>query len=191
MKPDPQVKICGIKTVDALDCAVDSGADFLGFVFFPSSPRHVLVDQARVLCSRVPNDIHRVGLFVDPSDELLGDVLGAVALDMIQLHGQEKPERVSDIKAFSRLPVMKAFSVSEAQDVVRARTYGDVLDWYVFDAKAPAGCDVPGGTGQRFDWGLLCGEVFDKPWMLAGGLDAGNVGQALSVLSPAAVDVSS
>ena len=186
-----QVKICGIKTEVALDAALEGGADFIGFVFFPASPRNVDLETAQKLCAVIPSEVKRVGLFVDPSDEELQKVLECVQLDMLQLHGKETPERVREIKKSTGLPVMKAFSVSTAADVVRAYTYTDAADWYVFDAKAPEGFDVPGGTGETFDWALLAEEDFDKPWMLSGGLTAENVENALMILSPDAVDVSS
>ena len=186
-----QVKICGIKTIDALEAAVEGGARFIGFVFFEASPRNIEVDIARELVSMIPAGVSSVGLFVDPSDEELEHVLKHVQLDMIQLHGTETPKRVREIKKRFKLPIMKAFSVSTAQDVVRVYAYEDVADWYVFDAKAQEGSRVPGGTGQSFDWALLAEEDFDKPWMLSGGLTLENVEQALMILSPTAVDVSS
>lgn len=186
-----KTKICGIKTPEALNVAVNSGVRFVGFVFFPPSPRHVTVDTAKELALMLPTEVRSVGLFVDPTDEQLADVLNHVQLDMIQLHGGESPERISEIKGMYAMPVLKAFSVSTAEDIVRARTYAEVLDWYVFDAKPPANAEVPGGTGQSFDWTILQGKIFDKPWMLSGGLTADNVAEALSILSPTAVDVSS
>jgi len=186
-----QVKICGIRTIEALEAALEGGAAFIGFVFFEDSSRNVEIDIARELCQMVPAGVQRVGLFVDPSDEEMENVLKHVQLDMLQLHGKETPKRVREIKKRFKLPIMKAFSVSTAQDVVRAYAYEDVADWYVFDAKAPEGSRVPGGTGQSFDWALLAEEEFDKPWMLSGGLTLENVEQALMILSPAAVDVSS
>ncbi len=186
-----QVKICGIKTLDALEAALEGGAAFIGFVFFEESPRNIDIDIAHELCSMIPEGVRSVGLFVDPSDGELESVLKSVTLDMFQLHGNETPKRVREIKKRFSLPVMKAFSVSTAADIVRAYAYEDVADWYVFDAKAPEGSRVPGGTGQSFDWALLAEEEFDKPWMLSGGLTPENVENALMILSPTAVDVSS
>lgn len=186
-----QVKICGIKTIEALEAAVQGGAQFVGFVFFEPSPRNIAIDIAGELCQIVPKSVRRVGLFVNPSDEELGIVLKNVSLDMLQLHGTETPKRVREIKKRFGLPVMKAFSVSSFEDIVRAYAYEDAADWFVFDAKAPEGSRVPGGTGQSFDWALLAEERFEKPWMLSGGLTLENVEQALMFLSPTAVDVSS
>ena len=186
-----QVKICGIKTIEALEAAISGGAAFIGFVFFKSSPRNIDIGIAKELCSIVPEGVRSVGLFVNPSDEELEIVLKDVRLDMLQLHGNEPPKRVREIKKRFGLPVIKAFSVSTAADVVGAYAYEDVADWFVFDAKAPEGSRVPGGTGQSFDWALLAEEEFEKPWMLSGGLSLENVENALMVLSPTAVDVSS
>ena len=184
-------KICGIKTPEALDAAVRGGTRFVGFVFFPPSPRHVAIDTAKELALMLPTGVRSVGLFVDPTDAQLDAVTGRVQLDMIQLHGAETPQRVSDIKDKYVLPVMKAIPVSNAKDIMFARDYEDHVDWLLFDAKPPVDSDVPGGRGKSFDWLLLKGLEFSKPWMLSGGLNAENVEQALLVLSPDAVDVSS
>ncbi len=184
-------KICGIKTPEALQAAVQNGARFIGFVFFPPSSRHVAIDTAKALALMLPTGVRSVGLFVDPADAQLDAVTGRVQLDMIQLHGAETPQRVAEIKDKYALPIMKAFPVSNAEDIAAARDYEDHVDWLLFDAKPPADSDVPGGTGRSFDWALLKGLDFSKPWMLSGGLSAENVGDALSVLSPDAVDVSS
>ncbi|MCB1783032.1 MAG: phosphoribosylanthranilate isomerase [Alphaproteobacteria bacterium] len=185
-----QVKICGIKEAQALEAAVSGGARFVGFVFYPRSPRFIEKDSARELALRIPAGVRSVGLFVDPDDALLEDVLGVVGVDMVQLHGAETPERVAVIKERFGLQVMKALPVSSADDIQIAAQYEGVADWLLFDAKAPEGA-VPGGTGTSFDWGLLQGKSFGLPWMLSGGLTAENVGEALAALSPSAVDVSS
>jgi phosphoribosylanthranilate isomerase len=169
-----QAKICGIKTPEALNAAIEGGARMVGFVFFPPSPRHVSIDTAKELALMLPTGMRCVALFVDPTDEQ---------------HGDETPKRVSEIKTKYAMPIIKAFPVREAADIDRCADYADA-DWFLFDAK-PVDADLPGGTGQRFDWGLLDGKGFDKPWMLSGGLTPDNVGDALSVLSPRAVDVSS
>ena len=184
-------KICGIKTPEALQVAVQNGARFVGFVFFPPSPRHVAIDTAKALALTLPTGVRSVGLFVDPTDAQLDAVTGRVQLDMIQLHGAETPQRVAEIKGKYALPIIKAIPVNDAEDITAARDYEDHVDWLLFDAKPPAGSDVPGGTGQSFDWALLKGLEFSKPWMLSGGLSADNVSDALSVLFPDAVDVSS
>ncbi len=184
-------KICGIKTPEMLSCAVEAGARFIGFVFFPPSPRHVSIDTAKELALMLPTGVRGVGLFVDPSDAELEGVLGKVQLDMIQLHGQESPERVAEIKAKFAMPIIKAFPVSEAGDLDSVASYEPYIDWILFDAKPPKDATVPGGTGKSFDWSILEGKSFSKPWMLSGGLTCENVAQALSVLSLDAVDVSS
>lgn len=185
-----QTKICGIKTLEALNAAVKGGARFVGFVFFPKSPRHVSIDTAKELSLMLPTGVRSVALFVDPTDEQLEAVLGHVQIDMIQLHGSESPQRVSEIKAKYAMPIIKAFAVRDQSDIVNCAHYVDA-DWYLFDAKPPKGAEVPGGTGTSFDWDILLGKTFDKPWMLSGGLTQDNVAEALSVLSPKAVDVSS
>ena len=179
-----QVKICGIKTPDTLDAAVLAGARFIGFVFYPPSPRYVDKDIAKELAMSLPTGVRSVGLFVDPSDEELDNVLGYVSLDMIQLHGNETVRRVSEIKEKYAVPIIKAFPVTCAADIEKSKAYEDVVDWFLFDNKT-------GGSGMSFDWNLLKGKEFSKPWMLSGGLDADNVGEALKILSPNAVDVSS
>lgn len=184
-----QAKICGIKTPEALNAAVQGGVRFVGFVFYPRSPRHVEIDIAKELSMMLPTGVRSVALFVDPSDAELEAVLGKVQIDMIQLHGCETAYRVSEIKARFNLPVIKAFPVRVAEDIDCALGYEDA-DWYLFDAK-PVDADLPGGTGQVFDWSLLQGREFDKPWMLSGGLDVDNVAAALAIVQPDAVDVSS
>ncbi len=184
-----QTKICGITTPEALNAAVLGGARFIGFVFYPPSPRHVAIDTAKELSLMIPTGVRSVALFVDPTDAQLEAVLGYVQIDMIQLHGGESPARVSEIKAKYSMPIIKAFPVRTADDIDMAADYEDA-DWLLFDAK-PVNADLPGGTGQSFDWGLLQGKFFSKPWMLSGGLTVKNVGDALSALSPKAVDVSS
>lgn len=183
-------KICGIKTPEALEAACSSGARYIGFVFFPPSPRHVEPDIAKELVHAIPTGVRSVGLFVDPSDAELERVLSRVQLDMIQLHGDEKPERLEEIKKRYNMPIIKAFPVREDDDLRDVETYRGVADMYLFDAK-PVDADLPGGTGQSFDWDLLRDCTFTKPWMLSGGLSSENVGDALAILSPAAVDVSS
>ncbi len=183
-------KICGIKTPQALNAATSNGARFIGFVFYPPSPRHIDVNIAQDLAYQLPTGVRGVGLFVDPTDEQLETVLSRVQLDMIQLHGNEIPERVAQIKEKHVMPIIKAFPVRTAEDIDRAEDFSEVADWFLFDAKPP-NADLPGGTGHSFDWGLLKGKSFSKPWMLSGGLTIENVGDALKDLSPNAVDVSS
>ncbi len=179
-----QTKICGIKTPETIRVACEAGARYLGFVFYPPSPRYIEPDIAKELVYAVPTGVRSVGLFVDPSDAQLEHVLGRVQLDMIQLHGAETVQRCGEIKARYNMPIIKAFGVGNAQDLEVAEDYRDVADIYLFD-------NVKGGSGECFDWALLEGRRFSKSWMLSGGLTADNVTDALSILSPGAVDVSS
>lgn len=178
------VKICGLKTPDTLTAALEGGADFVGLVFHEPSPRHVDIEVAAYLASYIPESVKIVGLFVDPSDRILTEILGNVRIDMVQLHGNENPERIADIKRKFGRPVIKAFSIASPEDIAGIAAYEDVADWLMLDSRG-------GGTGKSFDWKLLDGAVFTKPWMLAGGLTPGIVGGAIKRLKPAAVDVSS
>jgi phosphoribosylanthranilate isomerase len=183
------VKICGIKTMEALNAACGAGAQFIGFVFYPTSSRFIEPDQAWELVRQVPVGVQSVGLFVNPTDRDLETILGRVPLDMVQLHGDETPQRVDEVRLKTELPVIKALPILGARDVMKATEYEDVADWLLFDAKAPAG--QYGGTGKSFDWSLLAEQKFKKPWMLSGGLNVDNVKDALKILEPTAVDVSS
>ncbi|SMO67036.1 phosphoribosylanthranilate isomerase [Paracoccus laeviglucosivorans] len=185
------VKICGLTQPDAVDAAVKAGARYLGFVFFPKSPRHVSATQAAALAAEVPLGIARVGLFVNPDDALLESTLATVPLDVIQLHGSEDPARVAEVKSLTGLPVMKAVGVAEPQDLDALWDYGLVADMLLIDAKPPKGADLPGGNGLAFDWRLLAGRQILKPWLLAGGLTPDNVSQALRLTRAQGVDVSS
>lgn len=185
------IKICGIKNPEILSVAASAGARFAGFVFVPQSPRYIHPEQARLLSRQLPTGLRSVGLFVDPSDEDLGHILGAVSLDFIQLHGNESPARVQAIKSRFNIPVIKAFAISATGDLDQVAAYIPVIDWILFDAKAPASSNIAGGNGVAFDWAILKDKNFAKPWMLSGGLTPENVADALSILSPDAVDVSS
>lgn len=185
------VKICGLSQPEAVDAAIAAGARYVGFVFFPKSPRNVTIEQAAALAAQVPLGIARVGLFVDPDDALLQSVLATVPLDLIQLHGDETPARVSQVKALTGLPVMKAVGVAGPQDLDALWDYGLVADMLLIDAKAPKDAALPGGNGLAFDWRLLAGRQILKPWLLAGGLTPENVAQALRLTGAQGVDVSS
>lgn len=184
------VKICGLSTPETLAAAASGGARFVGFVFYPPSPRNVSFDVAYELARAVPTGVRSIGLFVDPDDEMLERIVTGIQLDMIQLHGDETPERVTEIKERFSMPVIKAIRVANKYDLEDVDAYEAVADWLLFDAK-PAGADLPGGTGESFDWNILKGRRFKKPWMLSGGLDVDSVAEALSILSPNAVDISS
>ena len=185
------VKICGLTTPEGVAAAVGAGARYLGFVFFAKSPRHVTPEQAAALAAEVPLGIAKVGLFVNPDDALLGEVLAQVPLDMIQLHGAESPARVTEVRALTGLPVIKAVGVAEPADLDALWDYGLVADMLLIDAKPPKGADLPGGNGLAFDWRLLAGRQILKPWLLAGGLTPENVAQALRLTRAPGVDVSS
>lgn len=184
-------KICGVSEPAALNAAVDGGAAFVGFVFFPPSPRCVSPPQAADLARLLPTAVRSVGLFVDPSDDLLADVTSQVPFDLLQLHGKETPRRLAEIRARFRLPVMKAFKIGAPADLDSVAAYYDVADRLLFDAKPPADSPLPGGNGVAFDWTLLAGRTWPKPWMLSGGLNVGNVREGVAVTGAPAVDVSS
>lgn len=185
------VKICGINDPEALSAAVEAGARFTGFVFFPPSPRHVLPELAAQLAAKVPLGVAKVGLFVDPTDQALDAVLTQVPLDMIQLHGHESPARVAEVKARTGLPVIKAVGVADPEDLAALWDYGLVADMLLIDAKPPRDAALPGGNGLAFDWRLLAGRQILKPWLLAGGLTPDNVAQAIRLTRARGVDVSS
>lgn len=185
-----KIKICGITEPKALDAAVKAGAHYIGFVFYPPSPRYIHPQQAAHLIRLLPSTVKAVGLFVDPTDEELTFAMGAAPIDVIQLHGHESAARVQEIKNTTHMPLIKAFPVREKADIDIAHDYEDSADWLLFDAK-PVNADLPGGTGQSFDWSLLEGTTFNQPWMLSGGLGIENVTSAIQQLTPSAVDVSS
>jgi phosphoribosylanthranilate isomerase len=188
--PTPAVKICGIHTPAALDAAIRARADHAGLVFFARSPRFVDAVQAAALGARGQGRIGKVGLFVDAEDALLGDAVGAAGLSAIQLHGAETPERAAAIRARFGLPVWKAISVTNAQDVSRASAYVGAADLVLFDAKTPAGT-LPGGMGLSFDWSLVAHWKGPLAWGLAGGLNPGNVADAIRLTGTPLVDTSS
>lgn len=188
-----EAKICGINSEPAMRAAVAGGAAFVGLVFYPPSPRAVTADRAAALCAPVPEGVTRVGLFVDIDDAMLDAVAAAVPLDLLQLHGSETPARVREIRKAFGIPVMKAIKVAGAVDVAAAMDYVGVADRLLFDAKAPPemASALPGGNALAFDWELIAGRAWPLPWMLSGGLDAGNVAEAVRISGAPAVDVSS
>lgn len=186
-------KICGVSTAEAVAAAVDNGAGMVGFVFYPPSPRNIAPAKAGALMAVMPSGVDRVGLFVDADDTAIGAVLAAAPLDLLQLHGQESPERVRDIRKTFQRPVIKAIPVATAADLDLASAYDGVADWLLFDAK-PAKDDtsaLPGGNGRSFDWRLLAGRRYKRPWLLSGGLNADNLAAAVKQSGAPAVDVSS
>ena len=185
------VKICGLSDEAAVAAAVEGGAAMVGFVFFPPSPRFVTVEHAAELTKGVPSGVIRVGLVVDADDDLLADIAANACIDMLQLHGSETPERTGDIRERFGLPVMKVLPVQDAEDLAAAGKFVDAAERLMFDAKPPVGADRPGGNARAFDWSLLSEMDCTLPWMLAGGLTAENVSEAVKISGAAAVDVSS
>lgn len=186
------VKICGLSTPATVDAAVQAGARYVGFVFYPPSPRAVSVELAGQLARRLPTGVRSVGLFVEPSDDELDDTLSKVPLDLIQLHGGELPARVAEVKRSVSIPVMKAIRVATSEDVAEAEAYQAAADRLLFDAKPPKTvASLPGGNGLAFDWSLLAGRRWSVPWMLSGGLTVDTVAAAVARTGAPAVDVSS
>jgi phosphoribosylanthranilate isomerase len=185
------VKICGLKSPEMLDVALDCGADMVGFVFFAPSPRNVELAAAHALGARVRGRALKVALSVDAGDEELEQMVEALEPDLLQLHGREPLKRVSAIRRRFRLPVMKAVAIAERADLLRVRSYEKEADRLIFDARAPREASRPGGLGRSFDWQLLRNLDCAVPFMLSGGLDAGNVGEALRITRAPGVDVSS
>jgi phosphoribosylanthranilate isomerase len=185
------VKICGLKTIEALDAALDAGADMVGFVFFSPSPRNIGREAAKMLGERVKGRAKKVALSVDATDAELTAVIEALRPDMLQLHGKEAPERVASVRSRFRLPVVKALPIETRADLSPIYAYAKVADWLLFDARAPREATRPGGLGQPFDWNVLERINPGVPFMLSGGLDAANVSEALRITRANAVDVSS
>ena len=185
------IKICGLKTPQALDVALDSGADLVGFVFFAPSPRHLGLEAARMLGQRVQGRAGKVALTVDANDDTLLDVIAALKPNMLQLHGSETPDRVVAVRTRFGLPVMKALPIAERKDLSPIREYAQFVDRLIFDARAPREATRPGGLGKPFDWTLLKDIRAGVPFMLSGGLDATNVSDALRLTRAPGVDVSS
>lgn len=185
------VKICGLTTPEALDVTVESGADMAGFVFFAPSPRNLDLEDARMLGARAAGRITKVALSVDADDALMEASIAALRPDLLQLHGNESPERAAALKARFGLPVMKAIPVETRADLAAVARYAGVVDRLIFDARAPREATRPGGLGKAFDWHLLAGLDTALPYMLSGGLDPENVAAALAITGAPGVDVSS
>lgn len=186
-----EVKICGLTTAAAVDAAVSAGARYVGFVFFPASPRSLDLGSAAVLARRVPPSVLRVGLTVDADDELLAAIVATVPLDRLQLHGHEAPARVAAIRRRFGLPVIKAIGLAAAEDLDGAAAYEEVADQLLFDARPAADATRPGGNARSFPWGIVAGYRGRLPWILAGGLNAGNLDAAVRTSGARTVDVSS
>lgn len=181
------IKICGVKTAEAIDAAARAGATHVGFNFFPKSPRVIAPDDAGKLAERAPG-LRTVALTVDADDETMHAISLGLHPQMWQLHGDETPERVNAIRQTFRVPVMKAIAIESKADIARAHAFEHAADWLLFDAK-PA--ELPGGNGLVFDWNLIAGETWNKPWMLSGGLTPDNVVEAIRTTRTRAVDVAS
>jgi len=189
---DPvRVKYCGLSRPEDVSAAAGAGAAYVGFVFFPPSPRHLELERAAALALSVPAGIVKVALTVDADDAALDALLSRVPVDMLQLHGSESPERVREVRARTGLPVMKAVGVSGAEDLTALDTYARVADQILVDAKPPKDGTLPGGNGLAFDWRLIAGRRWPVPWMLAGGLTPANLGEAVALTGARQVDVSS
>ncbi|WP_299656161.1 phosphoribosylanthranilate isomerase [uncultured Tateyamaria sp.] len=188
---DVFVKICGLRRPEHVTAAVRAGATYVGFVFFPKSPRNISVADARALAVEVPPGVAKVALVVNADNAFLDELIANVPLDMVQLHGSETPERVAEIKARYGLPVMKAVGVGSAADLPDLDAYMRVADQILVDAKPPKNADLPGGNGLAFDWRLIAGRRWPVPWMLAGGLNADNVAEAVALTGAPQVDISS
>lgn len=188
-----EAKICGLKTAEAIETAIDYGAAMIGLNFFAKSPRAVTPDIAGALSRPVAGRVTRVGLIVDATDDEIAAILKDCPLDMLQLHGKESVARVAEIRAKFALPVMKVLSIATTADIAGAAIYEDVADRLLFDAKPPKTMvnALPGGNAVSFDWSLLAGQSFGKPWMLAGGLTAQNLAEAVRTSGARAVDTAS
>jgi phosphoribosylanthranilate isomerase len=185
-------KICGLSSEAAVDAAIAGGAVYVGFVFYPPSPRAVSPARAGELCAAVPASVRRVALFVDADDAVIAAVLEAAPIDILQFHGAETPERIAEAKRRFDRRVMKAISIAGPEDVDAAARYEDVADLLLFDAKPPRRADaLPGGNGLVFDWRLIAGREWRLPWMLSGGLTAELLPEAVRISGARAVDVSS
>lgn len=185
-----EVKICGLSDPEGVDTALEAGADFVGFVFFPPSPRNIAIARAVTLAERARGKARIVALTVEADDALLSEIAAELKPDLLQLHGKETPERTAAVRAATGLPIMKALGVSEAADLERTGDYA-VADRLLLDAKPPKDATRPGGNAAAFDWSILSGFSCPKPWLLAGGLDPNNVASALAATGAGGVDVSS
>jgi phosphoribosylanthranilate isomerase len=185
-----KVKICGVRTPEVVEAAIAAGADYVGVVFFAGSPRNVTLAEAALLTKAAAGRIASVAVLVDPDDDLIEDVMAIAGPDLLQLHGDETPERLAGIKARFGVPVIKAIPVATTADVAAADPYWEVADMVLFDAKPDPGA-TPGGSGRGFDWGVLMGLERRRPFALSGGLTPENVAEAIRRTGAAMVDVSS
>lgn len=185
------IKICGLKTEEAVAAALEGGASHLGFIFFEKSPRHLPVELAGKLRRAADGKAEVVAVTVDADNATLDAIVGGMKPDILQLHGSETPERVAEIKTRYGLPVIKAFAVRDADDLDPMQPYRGIADRFLLDAKPPMGAELPGGNGVAFDWSILTSLDEDVNYMLSGGLNAGNIGEALTTARPSGIDISS
>ena len=191
MMGDTRVKICGLRTLGDVAAVAKAGAAYAGFVFFPKSPRHLNIADAKALALAAPVGLAKVALIVNANDAEIEAILADVPIDMLQLHGAETPDRVAEVRERFRLPVMKAVGLAGEADLADIMDYALVADQLLIDAKPGSGTDLPGGNGLAFDWRLLVGRKWLRPWMLAGGLGPQNVADAIRLTGARQVDVSS
>ena len=185
------IKICGLKTEEAVDRAVALGATHIGFIFFAKSPRHIEPADAGRLADRVRGKVKIVSVSVDPDNDDLDELIDLIRPDILQLHGKETPDRVLGIKAVTGLPVWKALSIADADDLRRIEAYDGIANRFLLDAKPPKNSELPGGNGVSFDWRLLSGLDGSVDYMLSGGLNKNNIGEALRIARPTGIDTSS
>lgn len=185
------VKICGLKTEEAVSAAVEGGAAYLGFNFFVPSPRYVTPEKAAALGQGLPPHIKKVALFVDADDALLDKTLETFNADILQFHGSETPARCEAVKAHTKKPIIKAFAIADMDDIEETMTFESVVDYFLFDARPPQGSALPGGNAATFNWSLLAEQGFLHPWFLAGGINAENLKEALQESGARMVDVAS
>jgi len=186
-----RIKVCGLTDPADMAALVAAGVSYAGLNFFPPSPRCLTAARARTLALAAPPGLARVGLFVDPPDALLTQILAEVPLDLIQLHGHETPDRVAAVRAGTGLPVIKAVGVAGPEDLAALDVHARVADLLLVDAKPPRGAVLPGGNGLAFDWRLIAGRRWPVPWLLAGGLTPANVSEAVRLTGARQVDVAS
>lgn len=184
------VKICGIKEPETLHAVARYGARYAGFVLYPRSPRHLTIEQLAPLLAQAASSLRTVALCVDPDDDMLRQLARLPRLDMLQLHGDEQPQRVAAIRSICPKAVMKALPIATSADLAAVTPYLPLVEQFLFDAKPPSG-GLPGGNALAFDWRILSGQVFQRPWLLAGGLTPENVAEAISISGATQVDVSS
>ncbi len=185
------IKICGLKTPETLAAALDGGASHVGFIFFPKSPRYIAPEKAGDIRLAARGQAEAVAVTVDADNALLDEIVLAMSPDMLQLHGRETPQRVAAIRERYGLPVMKALAVSEAADLDKLKPYVGIADKFLLDAKPPKGSELPGGNGVSYDWRILAALDADIDYMLSGGLNAANIGEALRLANPPGIDISS